>query len=133
MKSYSESVAKAADVVNKESDAYDLKESMSFTELKAQHMAASKGVILPDDTEAAKQAELNAKAALVAQAEAANSAAIDSDPTPKKVASPPKPAAPAPAPSALPQSVTPEEKERQKAEQFKADKKSALDQGYTEE
>jgi len=35
MKSYSESVAKAADVVNKESDAYDLKESMSFTELKA--------------------------------------------------------------------------------------------------
>jgi len=49
MKSYSESVAKAADVVNKESDAYDLNESMSFTALKAQHMAAAKGELLVVD------------------------------------------------------------------------------------
>lgn len=85
MKSYSESVAKAADVVNKESDAYDLKESMSFTELKAQSMAASKGQITGGDaaSDAAKQADLDAKAAIIAQTEAANSAAIDSD-APKK-------------------------------------------------
>lgn len=69
MKSYSESVAKAADVVNKESDAYDLNESMSFTALKAQHMAAAKGILIPGpEIDAAKQADLDAKTALIAQA-----------------------------------------------------------------
>lgn len=92
MKSYSESVAKAADVVNKESEKYDnINESMSFTDLKAQHVAASKGELLQDD--AAKQADLDQKAALVAQAEAANSAAIDSDASPKKASETPKAAA----------------------------------------
>lgn len=68
MKSYSESIAKAADVVNKESDAYDLNESMSFTALKAQHMAAAKGVLLPTDAEvdAKQEAEFKAKEAIVA-------------------------------------------------------------------
>jgi len=45
-------------------------------------MAAARGELIPDDN--AKQTELDAKAAIVAQAEAANSAAIDSDPSPKK-------------------------------------------------
>ena len=68
MKSYSESIAKAADVVNIVSDAYDLNESMSFTALKAQHMAAAKGELIagPADADAAKQADLDAKAAIVA-------------------------------------------------------------------
>ena len=84
--------------------------------------------------DAAKQADLDAKAALVAQAEAANSAAIDSDPAPKKAPEPPKAAAQAPASSPTPSPpASPEEKGKQKAEQYKADKKSALDQGYTEE
>ena len=57
-------------------------------------MAAAKGEIIDgNQNDAAKQADLDAKAALVAQAEAANSAAIDSDPTPKKAPEPPKAAA----------------------------------------
>jgi hypothetical protein len=50
-------------------------------------MAAAKGELLAPDAsqnDAAKQADLDNKAALIAQAEAANSAAIDSDPNPKK-------------------------------------------------
>ena len=41
---------------------------MSFTELKAQHMAAAKGELLSTatDAEAARQADLDAKAAIVA-------------------------------------------------------------------
>ena len=58
-------------------------------------MAASKGEIIGDGAanDAGKQADLDAKAALVAQAEAANSAAIDSDQPAKKAAEPPKAAA----------------------------------------
>ena len=105
MKSYSESVAQAADVVSKESEAADL-DSSSLTELKMQAREAAKldaatrntrpPTLLekysgapapasdPKSQELAKkvddkmQADLEAKAAIVAQAEAANSAAIDS-------------------------------------------------------
>ena len=136
MKSYSESVAKAADVVNKESDAYDLNESMSFTALKAQAKAASKGIILPSEAEinTKEEAALQAKAAIVAQAEAANSAAIDSDPAPKKTSGkPPTTSVTQIAAASVVPAVSEEDKEKLKADQFRADKKSAIDQGYSEE
>ena len=95
------------------------------------------GVLLPtDNSDDAKQdAELQAKAAIVAQAEAANSAAIDStDPAPKKSArKPPATSVTQIAAASVAPTLSDEDKEKLKAEQFRADKKSAIDQGYTEE
>lgn len=161
MRSYSESVAQAADVVNSESEADNKKDldKMSLGDLKKASIAsakAEKAAALPrtkkpaekpaarDDQQLLdqeqkgldlKNPELEAKAALVAQAEAANQAAIEE----------PTPAAPAGKPAQLPRAAreaslaeldADQKKEQQKQQasaKYQQDKKMALDQGYSEE
>lgn len=162
MRSYSESVAQAADVVNNESEAETKKdpESMSLGDLKKASIAstkAEKAAAVPKGTakvpeKAApredqqlldqeqkgldlKNPDLEAKAALVAQAEAANQAAIegpDASALGAKAAQPAKNAKEA----SLEELDADQKKEQQKQQEhakYAQDKKMALDQGYSEE
>ena len=162
MRSYSESVAQAADVVNNESEAEAKKdpETMSLGDLKKASIAstkAEKAAAQPKTNTKApekpapredqqlldqeqkgldlKNPDLEAKAALVAQAEAANQAAIegpDASALGAKAAQPPKNAKEA----SLEELDADQKKEQQKQQEhakYAQDKKMALDQGYSEE
>lgn len=161
MRSYSESVAQAADVVNNESEAESKKdlEGMSLVDLKKASIASAKAekelAVAKNKKKAEKVAtredqqlldqeqrgfdlrnpDLEAKAAIVAQAEAANQAAIE-EPSPStagvKATQPPKKANEASL-EELDADQKQEQAKKQEKAKFESDKKMALDQGYSEE
>ena len=161
MRSYSESVAQAADVVNNESEVDNKKdlEGMSLVDLKRASIASAKAekelsgpknkrkvekAAIHEDQQLLDQEQrgvdlrnpdLEAKAAIVAQAEAANQAAIE-EPSPAttgvKAAQLPKKASE----TSLEELDADQKKEQAKKQEkvkFESDKKMALDQGYSEE
>ena len=83
------------------------------------------------NNESEKQAELDAKAAIVAQAEAANSAAIDSPAAATTTQTSSKAAAKSANVAEMADAQAKAEKQRKL--QYEADRQSALDQGYTPE
>lgn len=165
MKSYSESVAQAADVVNNESEA-DAKtnlDTMSLADLKKASIASAKAekqlaAKTPKTSKASipkpavpkedqqlldqeqkgldmKNPDLEAKAALVAQAEAANQAAIE-DSTPPLPGGKMAQAQRSAKEASLEELDADQKKEQQKQQEnakFNQDKQAALDQGYSEE
>ena len=165
MKSYSESVAQAADVVNNESEA-DAKtnlDTMSLADLKKASIASAKAekqmaakskktakasipkpAVPKEDQQLLdqeqkgldmKNPDLEAKAALVAQAEAANQAAIE-DSTPPLPGGKMTQAQKSAKEASLEELDADQKKEQQKQQEnakFNQDKQAALDQGHSEE